>query len=263
MKIAVPSTRADLNGKVESKLGGAAYLLLIETDDMSFEVLGGPSSSSGRGAGIIALSQVLNMGAKVVLVGHVSPRISDVLKKQCIKVVTSVSGPVNKAVADYMKLRSIDASAEHDESRIDNPSAKTKWINALNKGLRQFYSFLPKLVGVIMLLGLFRGFVSEETLLSLFSQSTLHDSLWGASLGSMLAGNPVNSYVIGKSLLTAGVGLAGVTALMLAWVNVGLIQLPAEAAALGLRFALVRNVAGFVMAIMMSFVVVLWKGWIV
>lgn len=262
MKIAIPSTKPNLEGNVESKLGTAAFLLLIETDDMSFEVLDGPPKSSGRGAGVMALSQVLNMGAKVVLVGHISPRIFEVMEKQDIDVVTSVSGIVNDVVADYVKSQSTQASKQPSGPPIENSSAGSKWIEALNKGLRQFHSFLPRLVGVILLLGLFRGFVSEEALLTLFSQSTLYDSLWGASLGSILAGNPVNSYVIAKSLLTAGVGLAGVTALMLAWVNVGLIQLPAEAAALGLRFALVRNIAGFVMAVIMSFVVVLLQGWI-
>lgn len=77
-------------------------------------------------------------------------------------------------------------------------------------------------------------------------------------MGSILAGNPVNSYVIGDSLLTAGVGLAGVLALLLTWVNVALIQLPLEAAALGWRFAIVRNFSGIVMAVITSSLVFLW-----
>ena len=128
------------------------------------------------------------------------------------------------------------------------------------RGVRQFQTLLPRLVGVVLLLGLFRGFVSKQTLLALFSGTAVFDSLWGGVLGSLLAGNPVNSYVIGDGLLDAGVGMAAVTALMLAWVNVGIIQLPAESAALGRRFAVVRNLAGFVMAVLMSLTVLFWKG---
>jgi uncharacterized membrane protein YraQ (UPF0718 family) len=127
-------------------------------------------------------------------------------------------------------------------------------------GLRQFKSILPLLVGVILLLGLFQGFVSKQTLLSFFSGSAILDSFWGACMGSILTGNPINSYVIGKNLLDIGVGLSGVTALLLTWVSVGLIQLPVESKALGLRFTLVRNIAGFTVAIIMSFVVVWCTG---
>jgi hypothetical protein len=51
-------------------------------------------------------------------------------------------------------------------------------------------------------------------------------------------------------------------ALMLTWVNVGLIQWPAEAKALGYRFALVHNIAGFILAIIISFVIFIFtEGW--
>ena len=79
-------------------------------------------------------------------------------------------------------------------------------------------------------------------------------------MGSVLTGNPVNSYVIGKNLLNIGVGLSGVTAMMLTWVSIGLIQLPVESKALGIRFALVRNITGFIVAIIMSVVVVWFAG---
>ncbi len=93
-----------------------------------------------------------------------------------------------------------------------------------------------------------------------FSGSAILDSFWGACIGSILTGNPINSYVIGKNLLDIGVGLSGVTALLLTWVSVGLIQLPVESKALGIRFALVRNIAGFIVAVIMSFVVVWFTG---
>jgi uncharacterized membrane protein YraQ (UPF0718 family) len=66
--------------------------------------------------------------------------------------------------------------------------------------------------------------------------------------------------VIARGLLDAGVGLAAVTALMLSWVGVGVIQMPAESAALGIRFTLVRNLVGFVMAVVLSFGVIFWPG---
>ena len=260
MKIAIPSTTPDMKGSVEPKLGTAAYLLVVETDDMSFEVMDGPPRSSGPGAGVQIISLVVDMGARTVLVGHMAPNIVNALEKKGINVIVRISGSVAEAVSDYVQSVKSPSGSE-----IDNPTTRPvvvqgEWSEALFKGLRQFYTLLPRLVGVILLLGLFRGFVPEQTLLSLFSGSALYDSLWGACLGSIMAGNPVNSYVIGKSLLVAGAGGTGVMALMLAWVSVGVIQLPAESAALGLRFALVRNVAGFVVVVVISLVVFLLAG---
>jgi predicted Fe-Mo cluster-binding NifX family protein len=260
MKIGIPSSEPNLEGMVENKLGIAAHLLVVETDDMSFEVLKGPPHSSRPGAGVQAISLVVDMGARVILVGYISPYIADIWAKQGIEVVNQVSGSVLKAVTNYMDSISVNDRLENDKPQSGKFISQNQWIAAMGMGFRQFQSFLPMLIGVILLLGLFQGFVSQQRLLSLFSGSALQDSFWGACMGSVLAGNPVNSYVIGKSLLSIGVGLSGVTALMLAWVNVGLIQLPVEAKVLGLRFALVRNIAGFVMAVMMSFVVVWFSG---
>lgn len=268
MKIAVASTRPDLEGAVASRLGTARHLLMIETDDMSFEALEGPPPSSGPGAGVMAVSLVVNMGARVILVGHVAAHIVDALKKQGIEVVTDVTGPVIEAVGDYMEACSEQGEpGGNGAAAVDIPQRPgasslqdTLWADALKKGLRQFYALLPRLVGVILVLGLVRGFVSQEVLFSLFPGNMVLDSLWGGVLGSVLAGNAVNSYVIAKGLLGAGVGLSAVTALMLAWVGVGIVQLPAESAALGIRFAVVRNLAGFVMAVVLSFAVLFWPG---
>ena len=175
MKIAVPSTRPDLEGAVASRLGTARHLLVIETDDMSFDVLDGPPRSSGPGAGVMAVSLVVNMGARVILVGHVAGHIVDTLKKQGIEVVTEVTGPVVEAVNDYLGACSVQGEAgEKSVSADDSPGSDvpsglaTMWGDALKKGMRQLYALLPRLVGVILVLGLVRGFVSQEILFSLF-----------------------------------------------------------------------------------------------
>ena len=83
------------------------------------------------------------------------------------------------------------------------------------------------------------------------------DTLWGACIGSIVAGNPVNSYIIGGELLRYGVSLFAVTALMVAWVSVGVVQLPAEMAALGRRFALVRTAMSFFMSMAVAIITVI------
>ena len=74
----------------------------------------------------------------------------------------------------------------------------------------------------------------------------------GSMIGSISTGNPITSYIIGGELLKEGVSLFAVTAFIAAWVTVGVIQLPAEAAILGKRFALTRNALSFIFAILVA-----------
>jgi len=77
----------------------------------------------------------------------------------------------------------------------------------------------------------------------------LLDSLRGAGIGSILAGNPVNSYVISEQLLGDGVSVFAVAAFIISWVTVGIAQLPAEALTLGTRFAVLRNSLSFLLSV--------------
>ena len=97
----------------------------------------------------------------------------------------------------------------------------------------------------------------------LFSKNTLLDSAIGSFLGSILAGNPITSYILGGELLQQGVSLMAVTAFLISWVTVGIIQLPAEIALLGKNFALVRNVTAFLLSIVIAIFTVIIYGVIV
>ena len=126
---------------------------------------------------------------------------------------------------------------------------KVALARALRSSANQFATLLPIIAGVVLLIGLFNAFVSQNFLASIFSGNPALDTLWGACFGSILAGNPINSYIIGGELLKLGVSLFAVTAIIITWVTVGLVQLPAEIAALGKRFALLRNGLCFILAI--------------
>ena len=256
MKIAVPSTAPDLDGLVEQRLGSARHLLIVESEDMSFLLVDSPGRS-GPGAGIAAISAAVDAGARAILAGYVAPHIADALRKQSVDVVSGFSGTVLEAVVEYTNGRSSDSP---DDSKSVESGVPPSWAESVLKGMRQLYSMIPRLIGVILLLGLFRGFVDQQTLLELLSGSFFLNAFWGAALGSILVGNPVNSYVIGDSLLNSGGGMAGSVALMMAWVTVGVIHLPLEASALGWCFALMRNLAAFVVAILLGFIFAMMGG---
>lgn len=128
-----------------------------------------------------------------------------------------------------------------------------KLRSATIRSVRALLGSLPIIIGVILLIGLTHTLVPKSLY---FSKSVALDPLIGSGLGSVLAGNPLTSYVLGGELLKEGVSLVAVTSFLVAWVTVGLVQLPAEALMLGKRFAILRNALSFAFSIIVAFTTV-------
>ena len=125
-------------------------------------------------------------------------------------------------------------------------------MKSLFKAARSLGTALPVLVGVVLLLGLFRALVSKQWISSVFTGDLLGDTVTAGAIGSISAGNPITSYIIGGELLQDGVSLLAVASFIITWVTVGIVQFPAEASILGGRFAIARNILSFVLAILVS-----------
>ncbi|MCK5471629.1 permease [Candidatus Gracilibacteria bacterium] len=129
--------------------------------------------------------------------------------------------------------------------------------NAAAQSAKILFNALPVLVGVILLIGAVSVFVSPSGFARIFSQNIFWDSLLGSALGSVFAGNPITSYILGGEFLKQGIGLIPVTAFLVAWVTVGVLQLPAEIVFFGRRFAFLRNGLSFVFSIAVALTTVL------
>jgi len=136
------------------------------------------------------------------------------------------------------------------ESRKDS-----KWnriVVSFSKAIKNFSLILPVLFGIILLLGLFKSYISQQMITSVFTGEISKDTILGSTLGSIFTGSPITSYIVGGELLKDGVSLLAVTAFVASWVTVGIIQLPAEAAILGKRFAITRNLLSFLFSMVIA-----------
>lgn len=131
---------------------------------------------------------------------------------------------------------------------------------AFFKTTRAFRKSLPILISVLMLLALADTLIPKQAYRLIFTGNELLDPLIGAAVGSISAGNPITSYIIGGELRQQGISMLAVTAFIVAWVTVGIIQLPAEALMLGKRFAIVRNAVSFCISIVLALLTVLTLG---
>ncbi|MEF8848894.1 MAG: hypothetical protein V5A68_07145 [Candidatus Thermoplasmatota archaeon] len=130
-------------------------------------------------------------------------------------------------------------------------------LNSFYKAIKAFGKSAPVVISVILLVGLFKIFVPSEVISSVFNGELFRDTFFGSILGSISAGNPITSYIIGGELLKEGVSLFAVAAFITAWVTVGVVQMPAEASILGKRFALIRNLLSFLLSIAVAAATVL------
>ena len=125
-------------------------------------------------------------------------------------------------------------------------------LQATKKTSTSFLQMLPMMLGTLLLTSLIVPFVPRLFETGLLGLHPLLDVLTGASAGSIAAGQPVVSYLMGGELAKLGMHPAGVTALIVAWVTVGLTHLPVEATMLGRRFALYRNLFSFLSALLIA-----------
>jgi uncharacterized membrane protein YraQ (UPF0718 family) len=143
---------------------------------------------------------------------------------------------------------------EPDKQRTDRQEQLGK---SLKKSAQTMARLFPIIISALLLLSLFNNLVPRSFYVALFKRNLLLDSIMGSIVGSISAGHPMTSYILGGEFLRNGVGISAVTAFLVAWVTVGMVQLPVEIMILGRRFAIARNLSAFVFAVVVGIVTML------
>ncbi len=120
------------------------------------------------------------------------------------------------------------------------------------KAGKAIYAFFPMLFGTMLLVSL-ASLIPKSFYTKIFT-GNFFDPLIGSIVGSILAGNPMTSYIMGGEFLKQGVSLIAITAFLASWVTVGLVQLPAEAITLGKKFTITRNILSFIFSIIIAII---------
>nr|WP_320015262.1 NifB/NifX family molybdenum-iron cluster-binding protein [uncultured Desulfobacter sp.] len=256
MKIAITALGKDLDAQVSDKPGTASHLLVIDTLSKELQYFEGPGKFR-PGSGLQLVTMAINENCDAFLAGWLSPVSQRQLEARGITVVTGMTGKAAQALEQFERAQTAGPAAVPKESfgasLLSNTQALTQ---ACRQALTQIGSMLPTIAGVVFLIGLLTAFIPQRLLSDFFFGSTLQGIFKGALVGSLFTGNPANSYIIGKELLDQGIGIGPVIALICAWVTVGIVQLPAESAALGKRFAIARNFLCFILSMVIALIMV-------
>jgi predicted Fe-Mo cluster-binding NifX family protein len=133
MKVAVSSSRRDLDAQIDPRFGRCAYFIILETDDMSFEVFDNENIALGGGAGIQSAQFVASKGAKTIITGNAGPNAVRTLSAAGVKVIVGQEGTVRKAIEDYKKrkLKSTTEANVADHYGMGNSSAQDTSVGSL------------------------------------------------------------------------------------------------------------------------------------
>ena len=131
------------------------------------------------------------------------------------------------------------------------------YFKSLKRSAMSLIMLLPMIIAIISLVGLTRAFMTKEFITSIFGHGAVADTLIGTVAGMIAVGQAIVSYIIGGELLQDGVSLYAVSAFILAWVSLGIIQLPLEAEVLGIRFTILRNIFAFIFTIIVAVLTVM------
>ena len=131
---------------------------------------------------------------------------------------------------------------------------------AFKKALISFISITPMLIAVMGLVGIMQIYLTPDILSTFFGHGSLVDTLVGTLAGAISMGQGMISYVVAEGLMEEGVSNYALSAFILAWVTLGLVQLPAEASVFGLKFTFNRNVLTLISTIIIAYATVLTVG---
>ncbi len=101
MKVAVSSSGQDLDAQLDPRFGRCSYFLIIDTDDMSFEVFENENAALGGGAGIQAAQFVVSKGIKAVLTGNCGPNAMQVLSAGDVQTYAGQTGTIKDVVEKF------------------------------------------------------------------------------------------------------------------------------------------------------------------
>jgi predicted Fe-Mo cluster-binding NifX family protein len=125
MKIGVSSTGQDLNAQVDQRFGRCDFFIIIQTDDMSFDIFENRNKSLTGGAGIKCATFLDSKDVEVVLTGNCGPNAENIFSECGMNLITGQSGVVKEVVERYIK------------DKKTNPSDTVKQINAQPQNQRR------------------------------------------------------------------------------------------------------------------------------
>jgi predicted Fe-Mo cluster-binding NifX family protein len=103
MKVAISSNGENLNAQLDPRFGRCPFFLVVNPEDMSFEVFANESAAQGGGAGIQAAQFLASQGVEAVITGNCGPNAVQTLSTAGIELFGGQAGTIKEVVERFKK----------------------------------------------------------------------------------------------------------------------------------------------------------------
>lgn len=102
MRIAVTAQGEELSAPVDPRFGRAKFFVIVDTETGAFSAADNTQNlNAAQGAGIQAGRNVVELGVKAVITGHVGPKAFTTLQAGGVAVYTGATGTVADAAEQF------------------------------------------------------------------------------------------------------------------------------------------------------------------
>ena len=101
MKVAVSAAGQNLEASIDERFGRCRYFIIVETDDMSYEVIENTNADLSTSAGIQSASLVASKGVEAVITGNCGPKAMQVFAATTITVIIGQHGIIKNVVEKF------------------------------------------------------------------------------------------------------------------------------------------------------------------
>ncbi len=101
MKLCITSEGKDLNSHIDTRFGRCKYFMIIDLENMSYEIIENPNLEAAEGAGIQSAQLIANKSVEVVLTGKIGPNAFKTLEAAKIKIITGINGTIKEVINKY------------------------------------------------------------------------------------------------------------------------------------------------------------------
>jgi len=112
---------------------------------------------------------------------------------------------------------------------------------------------IPIFLGILLFIAIVQQYI-PLSLLGEIDQPII-SSVLANLLGSIAAGNPVNSYIIATEFWPVATQWLIIAIFLVAWVTVGIVQIPAESYYFGKKYAIIRNIVAFIFCFVAGYLI--------
>ena len=103
MKIAVSTNGKNLESTIDERFGRCRYFLIVDTDDMHYDVVENMYADLSTGAGIQAAGFIGSKGVEAVITGNCGPNAQRVFDATDIKLILGQRGVIKEVIESFKR----------------------------------------------------------------------------------------------------------------------------------------------------------------